>query len=113
MIAFSKKMDLSDDFWSAYELQMNGEHIPNVNRKCSSRSALFAVGGSEEGEHFSIERFCLKSKSWSIAQTSLTNRIDFAVTCLNNTHIYVIGGFQDGSAINEVVALIMFYVLFK
>lgn len=108
MTTLGKQVDIYADFWSAYEIQMNGVLIPNLNREPPSRDVLFAIGGEPDGDGFSIERFCPKSNSWSITETSFRHRPYFAAARLNNSHVYIIGGVQNGWGINEVTPLLWF-----
>lgn len=102
MLTIGKNLDLVGGFLSVYELQKNGEQIPNINRKASSQNMLFAIGGDNSGNHLSIERYCPKLNSWSVVQTSLGKKLYFAVACLDNAFVYVIGGYKNGTLFNEV-----------
>lgn len=102
MINYGNKMDLTNDFLAVCGMQMNGEQTPNIDRKISAENIFFAVGGVSNGEYLSIERYSDKLKSWSVVKTSLSNRTQFAVACINNAHVYLIGGWKKEKALNEV-----------
>lgn len=109
-----ENIDLMSNFWFVYKLKMNGEPISNIKRKSPSPNMLFAIGGNDS-VNLSIERYCPKLNTWTVAETSFINRSIFATVTNDNTHhVYLIGGYQNRSYSNEVSLLFMFFlVLFK
>lgn len=110
-----KNIEQCFDHLSIYELPMVKEPYLNTIRKSSAQFVLYAIGGSMvDNVNFTIERYDSNSNSWKlISETSLSYRVFFGAVCFNNTDIYVIGGQIGESVLNEVFALVVFFIMFK
>lgn len=92
------------------KLKTNSEQLSDENRKFSSQNMLLAIGGIDDKDYLCIEQFCPKLNSWSNLRTHFGRVACFAVACLDNTHVYVIGGSRKGIISNEVRLFISFVI---